>query len=84
MDQVLGDERVARGFRVKFPEDVLQDNLAGQLWFGAEVITYFFKWNMNFRNILKYVSYYTLSTKFFYAKYFFKIFRHVILLAEVQ
>ncbi|GBP37794.1 Lateral signaling target protein 2 homolog [Eumeta japonica] len=37
MDQVLGPERVARGFRVKFPEDVLQDNLAGQLWFGAEV-----------------------------------------------
>lgn len=37
MDQLLGDERVARGFRVKFPEDVLQDNLAGQLWFGAEV-----------------------------------------------
>ena len=39
MDQLLGDERVARGFRVKFPEDVLQDNLAGQLWFGAEVCT---------------------------------------------
>ncbi|CAH2269424.1 jg21999 [Pararge aegeria aegeria] len=38
MDQVLGDERVARGFRVKFPEDVLQDNLAGQLWFGAESV----------------------------------------------
>jgi hypothetical protein len=38
MDQILGDERVTRGFRVKFPEDVLQDNLAGQLWFGAEVI----------------------------------------------
>lgn len=37
MDQLLGSERVARGFRVKFPEDVLQDNLAGQLWFGAEV-----------------------------------------------
>ncbi|KAM3960634.1 lateral signaling target protein 2 homolog [Aphomia sociella] len=38
MDQLLGDERVARGFRVKFPEDVLQDNLAGQLWFGAECL----------------------------------------------
>ncbi|XP_041985218.1 lateral signaling target protein 2 [Aricia agestis] len=38
MDQVLGEERVARGFRVKFPEDVLQDNLAGQLWFGAECL----------------------------------------------
>ncbi|KAL4708586.1 hypothetical protein ACJJTC_014194 [Scirpophaga incertulas] len=38
MDQILGDERVARGFRVKFPEDVLHDNLAGQLWFGAECL----------------------------------------------
>ncbi|XP_013142085.1 PREDICTED: lateral signaling target protein 2 homolog [Papilio polytes] len=38
MDEVLGEERVARGFRVKFPEDVLQDNLAGQLWFGAECL----------------------------------------------
>ncbi|XP_048486463.1 lateral signaling target protein 2 homolog isoform X2 [Plutella xylostella] len=38
MDQLLGSERVARGFRVKFPEDVLQDNLAGQLWFGAECL----------------------------------------------
>lgn len=37
MDQLLGNERTPRGFRVKFPEDVLQDNLAGQLWFGAEV-----------------------------------------------
>lgn len=37
MDQLLGNERTPRGFRVKFPEDVLQDNLPGQLWFGAEV-----------------------------------------------
>lgn len=37
MDNLIGDERANRDFRVKFPEDVLQDNLAGQLWFGAEV-----------------------------------------------
>lgn len=37
MDQLLGNERTPRGFRVKFPEDILQDNLPGQLWFGAEV-----------------------------------------------
>lgn len=38
MDVLIGDERANRDFRVKFPEDVLQENLAGQLWFGAEVI----------------------------------------------
>ncbi|XP_006816265.1 lateral signaling target protein 2 homolog [Saccoglossus kowalevskii] len=27
-----------RDFRVKFPDDVLQDTLAGQLWFGAECL----------------------------------------------
>jgi hypothetical protein len=37
MDVLIGDERANRDFRVKFPEDVLQENLAGQLWFGAEV-----------------------------------------------
>nr|CAH7768038.1 unnamed protein product [Callosobruchus chinensis] len=37
MDVLIGDERANRDFRVKFPEDVLQDNLAGQLWFGAEL-----------------------------------------------
>lgn len=37
MDSLIGDERANRDFRVKFPEDVLQENLAGQLWFGAEV-----------------------------------------------
>lgn len=37
MDDLIGDERANRDFRVKFPEDVLQENLAGQLWFGAEV-----------------------------------------------
>jgi len=29
--------RASRDYRVKFPDDVLHDNLAGQLWFGAEV-----------------------------------------------
>nr|XP_023014334.1 lateral signaling target protein 2 homolog [Leptinotarsa decemlineata] len=38
MDVLIGDERADRDFRVKFPEDVLQDNLAGQLWFGAECL----------------------------------------------
>lgn len=37
MDEVIPDERAARDFRAKFPDDVLQENLAGQLWFGAEV-----------------------------------------------
>lgn len=35
---LLGAERAPRDFRAKFPEDVLQDNLAGQLWFGAECL----------------------------------------------
>lgn len=30
-------EQAARDFRAKFPDDVLHENLAGQLWFGAEV-----------------------------------------------
>lgn len=38
MDQILSDDRVPREFRVKFPEEVLQDNLGGQLWFGAECL----------------------------------------------
>lgn len=37
MDEVIPNERAARDFRVKFPDDVMQENLAGQLWFGAEV-----------------------------------------------
>lgn len=38
MEELLGDERANRGFRAKFPEEVLQENLAGQLWFGAECL----------------------------------------------
>ena len=37
MDVVIPVERANREFRAKFPDDVMQDNLAGQLWFGAEV-----------------------------------------------
>jgi len=29
--------RACRDYRVKFPDDVLHESLAGQLWFGAEV-----------------------------------------------
>jgi hypothetical protein len=41
MDDVIPTERANRDFRVKFPDDVMQENLAGQLWFGAEVSTSF-------------------------------------------
>ena len=33
----MKDLRAPRDFRVKFPDDIMSDNLAGQLWFGAEV-----------------------------------------------
>lgn len=49
MDNLIGDERANRDFRVKFPEDVLQDNLAGQLWFGAEVCV---MWHFFFDNVM--------------------------------
>lgn len=38
MDELLGDDRAPRAFRAKFPEEVLQESLAGQLWFGAECL----------------------------------------------
>lgn len=38
MDELIPNERADRDFRVKFPDDVMQDNLAGQLWFGAECL----------------------------------------------
>lgn len=38
MDELLGEERSTRAFRAKFPEEVLQESLAGQLWFGAECL----------------------------------------------
>lgn len=34
MDELLGEDRAPRAFRAKFPEEVLQESLAGQLWFG--------------------------------------------------
>ncbi|KAK6621993.1 hypothetical protein RUM44_001800 [Polyplax serrata] len=38
MNQLIPNERASRDFRVKFPDDVMQENLAGQLWFGAECL----------------------------------------------
>uniref|UniRef100_A0A146MEV2 Lateral signaling target protein 2 homolog n=1 Tax=Lygus hesperus TaxID=30085 RepID=A0A146MEV2_LYGHE len=38
MDELIPNDRADRDFRVKFPDDVMQDNLAGQLWFGAECL----------------------------------------------
>lgn len=38
MDEVMPSDRACRDFRSKFPDDVLQENLAGQLWFGAECL----------------------------------------------
>ena len=31
-------ELSSRDFRAKYPDDVVQENLPGQLWFGAEVM----------------------------------------------
>ncbi|XP_072749970.1 lateral signaling target protein 2 homolog [Anoplolepis gracilipes] len=38
MDDLIPESRANREFRVKFPDDVMQENLAGQLWFGAECL----------------------------------------------
>lgn len=38
MDECIPDDRANRDFCVKFPEEIRHDNLAGQLWFGAEVL----------------------------------------------
>ncbi|XP_013392994.1 lateral signaling target protein 2 homolog [Lingula anatina] len=38
MDDAIPLQRSSRDFRVKFPDDVLQESLAGQLWFGAECL----------------------------------------------
>ncbi|XP_049645666.1 lateral signaling target protein 2 homolog isoform X4 [Suncus etruscus] len=38
MDTCIPQERAPRDFCVKFPEEVRHDNLAGQLWFGAECL----------------------------------------------
>lgn len=51
MDELIPSERASRDFRVKFPDDVIQDNLAGQLWFGAEVIFFNIKSKIIFKTI---------------------------------
>ncbi|XP_053922067.1 lateral signaling target protein 2 homolog isoform X2 [Cuculus canorus] len=38
MDVCIPHERANRDFCVKFPEEIRHDNLAGQLWFGAECL----------------------------------------------
>lgn len=38
MDACIPQDRAPRDFCVKFPEEIRHDNLAGQLWFGAEVV----------------------------------------------
>ena len=37
MEECIPQDRAPRDFCVKFPEEIRHDNLAGQLWFGAEV-----------------------------------------------
>lgn len=38
MEDCIKNERANRDFCVKFPEEIRHDNLAGQLWFGAECL----------------------------------------------
>uniref|UniRef100_A0A8C4TE94 Lateral signaling target protein 2 homolog n=1 Tax=Erpetoichthys calabaricus TaxID=27687 RepID=A0A8C4TE94_ERPCA len=38
MEECIPNERANRDFCVKFPEEIRHDNLAGQLWFGAECL----------------------------------------------
>ncbi|XP_077732303.1 lateral signaling target protein 2 homolog isoform X6 [Canis aureus] len=38
MDVCIPQDRAPRDFCVKFPEEIRHDNLAGQLWFGAECL----------------------------------------------
>ncbi|XP_071477842.1 lateral signaling target protein 2 homolog [Diadema antillarum] len=38
LNEAIPEHRASRDFRAKFPDDVLQDSLAGQLWFGAECL----------------------------------------------
>ncbi|XP_077411541.1 lateral signaling target protein 2 homolog isoform X2 [Vanacampus margaritifer] len=38
MDECIPCDRANRDFCVKFPEEIRHDNLAGQLWFGAECL----------------------------------------------
>ncbi|XP_040093614.1 lateral signaling target protein 2 homolog isoform X1 [Oryx dammah] len=38
MDACIPQDRAPRDFCAKFPEEIRHDNLAGQLWFGAECL----------------------------------------------
>ncbi|XP_060076586.1 lateral signaling target protein 2 homolog [Ylistrum balloti] len=38
IDEAVSSQKASRDYRVKFPDDVQQENLAGQLWFGAECL----------------------------------------------
>uniref|UniRef100_A0A8C8RJ49 Lateral signaling target protein 2 homolog n=1 Tax=Pelusios castaneus TaxID=367368 RepID=A0A8C8RJ49_9SAUR len=38
MEECIPQDRANRDFCVKFPEEIRHDNLAGQLWFGAECL----------------------------------------------
>ncbi|XP_077501953.1 lateral signaling target protein 2 homolog [Amblyomma americanum] len=38
MNEAIPDTRADRDFRAKFPDDVLQENMSGLLWFGAECL----------------------------------------------
>ena len=39
LDELDGvDGRANREFRVKFPDEIVTENLGGQLWFGAECL----------------------------------------------
>ncbi|KAM4708037.1 lateral signaling target protein 2 homolog isoform 2-T2 [Discoglossus pictus] len=38
MEECIQHDRANRDFCVKFPEEIRHDNLAGQLWFGAECL----------------------------------------------
>lgn len=38
MDEAIPTNRANKDFQAKFPDDVLQENLSGQLWFGAECL----------------------------------------------
>ncbi|XP_023216521.1 lateral signaling target protein 2 homolog isoform X2 [Centruroides sculpturatus] len=38
IEEAIPSQRANRDFRVKFPDDVLHENFAGQLWFGAECL----------------------------------------------
>ena len=39
LDELEGPgNRASREFRQKFPDEIVTDNLGGQLWFGAECL----------------------------------------------